>query len=71
MTDAPEDLLSALRQTALEDYFSGYTAAHRREFLKWIAEAKRPETRKERIAKAVTMLIERGSKEESRSVRNA
>jgi uncharacterized protein YdeI (YjbR/CyaY-like superfamily) len=36
--------------------FDGLSCTHRREYVRWITEAKRPATRAVRLAKAVTML---------------
>jgi hypothetical protein len=56
MTSIPKDVFDALKESGLEEFFSGCPASHRREYLKWIVEAKRPETRKQRIQNAVRML---------------
>ena len=52
MTDMPKDFADALKESGLAEFFSGCTSSHRREYLKWITGAKRPETRKERIKKS-------------------
>ena len=36
----------------------GFAPSHRREYVQWIAEAKRPETRDKRIAQAIEWLAE-------------
>jgi uncharacterized protein YdeI (YjbR/CyaY-like superfamily) len=54
--DIPPDFSDALKSAGLDDFFSGCTSAHRREYLKWIAEAKRPDTRAARIEKALKMI---------------
>ena len=56
MSDAPHDLTSALKKLGLDGFFAECTPAHRREYLKWIDEAKKPETRQVRIEKTVQML---------------
>lgn len=56
MNVVPEDFYVVLKSGGLDKFFSGCTAAHRREYLKWIVEAKRPETRKQRIVQAVKMI---------------
>jgi uncharacterized protein YdeI (YjbR/CyaY-like superfamily) len=56
MTDMPKDFSGALKESGLAEFFSSCPPSHRREYLKWITEAKRPETRRERIKKAVKML---------------
>jgi uncharacterized protein YdeI (YjbR/CyaY-like superfamily) len=67
MNVVPEDFLTALKQNGLDVFFAGCTAAHQREYLKWIAEAKRPETRKQRIAQAVKMIAAKSVAEPARS----
>jgi len=61
--DTPSDLGAALAGAGLAEFFAGCTASHRREYLKWIGEAKKPETRAARIEKTVAMLAERRAKE--------
>ena len=56
MTDIPKDFSDALMECGLAEFFSSYAPSHRREHLKWINEAKRPETRKQRIQKTIEML---------------
>lgn len=67
MTSAPGDFASALNAAGLADFFTGCTNAHRNEYLKWIAEAKRPETRQARITKAVQMISDKCAEEKTRS----
>ena len=54
---------AALARAGLAEFFAGCTASHRREYLKWIGEAKKPETRAARIEKTLAMLAERRAKE--------
>jgi uncharacterized protein YdeI (YjbR/CyaY-like superfamily) len=56
MNRIPKDFPDALEQSGLNKFFADYAPSHRREYLKWIAEAKRPETREKRIQKAMKML---------------
>jgi len=50
----PADLASALRRSAkARAAFEGFPPSHRREYIEWITEAKREETRKRRIAQAI------------------
>jgi uncharacterized protein YdeI (YjbR/CyaY-like superfamily) len=56
MIDLPKDFSDALKESGLDELFSGYAPSHRREHLKWIDEAKRPETRKQRIQKTIMTL---------------
>jgi hypothetical protein len=55
----PEDLAAALAVAPeARIFFDGLAYSHRREYVGWIEEAKREETRQRRIAKAVQMLSE-------------
>jgi hypothetical protein len=50
----PSDLADALSQdAAVEAAFSRLSFTHRREFVEWVEEAKRSETRRRRIAETV------------------
>jgi hypothetical protein len=53
--EVPADLAAAL-DTATRATFDGLSFTHRREYVRWIEEAKREETRKRRVEKAVEML---------------
>ena len=63
----PKDFAAALKQGGLDDFFAGCTDAHRREYLKWIEEAKQPETRRKRIAQAVKMISAKSAQDAARS----
>jgi Bacteriocin-protection, YdeI or OmpD-Associated/Domain of unknown function (DUF1905) len=53
----PSDLASALAADAqARRHFDGLSYSHKREYVSWIEEAKRAETRQRRIAGAVDML---------------
>jgi uncharacterized protein YdeI (YjbR/CyaY-like superfamily) len=67
MTDIPKEFADALKENGLDEFFLGCTGPHRREYLKWITEAKRPETRKQRIQKAMKMLSDKCAEEAARS----
>ena len=55
--DIPADLQTALKQTAsAQNAFLALSPSHQREYLKWIDEAKRDETRAKRIASTVEKL---------------
>lgn len=71
MNEAPIDLADALEAAGLSEFFAGCTNAHRKEYLKWISEAKRLETRKERIGKAMKMLSAKRSEENARKKKRA
>ena len=70
MNDLPPDLAAAVKAAGLAEFFAGCTAAHQREYLKWISEAKRPETRKDRIAKTIKMLTAKCAEETKSKARN-
>ncbi|HEY1789593.1 MAG TPA: YdeI/OmpD-associated family protein [Verrucomicrobiae bacterium] len=67
MKTTPQDFASALEAAGLADFFADCTDAHRSEYLKWIGEAKRPETRQSRIAKAVQMISDKRAEEKARA----
>jgi hypothetical protein len=51
--DVPDDLASALQQAGEREAFDRLSFSHRREYVAWIAEAKKSETRARRIAQTV------------------
>ena len=67
MANIPPDFAAALKATGLADFFADCTGPHQNEYLKWIAEAKKPETRQKRIAKAVQMIGAKRTEEEARA----
>jgi hypothetical protein len=54
--DVPDDLAEALAGAGLREVFDGLSYSHRREHVNAINDAKKPETRARRIAKALEML---------------
>jgi uncharacterized protein YdeI (YjbR/CyaY-like superfamily) len=57
----PEELASALkakRNAKARAAFEGFSPSHRREYVEWIAEAKRDETRARRVAQTIEWLAE-------------
>jgi hypothetical protein len=57
--DVPHDLASALAaDAAAHKAFAGMSFTHRREYVEWVEEAKRPETRTRRIAATVERVRE-------------
>ena len=54
--DVPEDLAGVLKLERLRAVFDKLSYTNRREYCRWITEAKRAETRSARLAKAVEML---------------
>ena len=59
-TGIPAELAEALsgNETA-EKIFAALPSSHQNEYLRWIGEAKRAETRQRRAAKAVEMMIDK------------
>jgi hypothetical protein len=51
--DVPEDLAAAMAAPGVADQFDKLAPSHRKEYVRWITEAKRTETRTKRIAEAV------------------
>ena len=57
--EAPADLLAALRGNAkARAVFEKFPPSHKREYIEWITEAKREETRTKRLAQAVEWMAE-------------
>ncbi len=57
--EVPEDLRAALEaDQAASATFESFSPSARRDYLDWIAEAKRPETRSKRLAEAVQWMAE-------------
>lgn len=54
--DVPDDLAAALREAGLDEGFAALAYTHRKEYVQWIEEAKRPATRARRIAQTVERL---------------
>ncbi len=53
----PADLAAALKKNAkARAAFEGFPPSHRREYIEWIEEAKRPETRAKRLAETMKLL---------------
>jgi hypothetical protein len=56
----PEDLQAALDNAEpLKETFSKLSYSHQKEFVDWIVEAKKPETRARRVEKALEMLAKK------------
>ncbi|HXG48583.1 MAG TPA: YdeI/OmpD-associated family protein [Methylomirabilota bacterium] len=57
----PADLEDALRRNVrAQAIFQGLPPSHQREYVEWIDEAKKEDTRRNRIQKALSMLLENG-----------
>jgi uncharacterized protein YdeI (YjbR/CyaY-like superfamily) len=66
MREIPDDIAKALKENGLAEFFEDCTDSHRREYLKWIGEAKRPETREARIKKAMALISAKRADEDAR-----
>jgi len=71
LRDIPSDFAAAIKQAGLAAFFADCTASHKNEYLKWIHEAKRPETRAKRIAKAAEMIAAKCAEETARARKKA
>jgi len=59
VVDVPAELQAALGGHAqAKDLFEALSYTHRKEYARWVAEAKKQETRDRRAAKAIGMLLE-------------
>ena len=56
-TPLPEDLAAALDEDA-RAFFDGLAPSHRKEWVRWVEEAKKPETRATRVEKTAAALRE-------------
>jgi len=54
--EIPADLAKLLKKEKLLSFFEKLSYTHRKEYCRWIAGAKREETRLSRVAKAVEMM---------------
>jgi bifunctional DNA-binding transcriptional regulator/antitoxin component of YhaV-PrlF toxin-antitoxin module len=54
----PEDLAAALADARVRDAFDRLSYTHQKEYVAWVEEAKREETRKTRISRSVELLQE-------------
>jgi Bacteriocin-protection, YdeI or OmpD-Associated/Domain of unknown function (DUF1905) len=54
----PEDLAVALAEAGVRDAFDRLSYTHRKEYVSWVEEAKREQTRKTRIGRSVDLLKE-------------
>jgi hypothetical protein len=54
--DVPEALAAALGRAGLAELYEQMAFTHRKEYARWVAEAKTPATRTRRVERAVTMI---------------
>jgi uncharacterized protein YdeI (YjbR/CyaY-like superfamily) len=53
----PEDVQKALgKQKKIKNYFDSLPYSHKKEYVVWIEDAKKPETRAARVKKMIAML---------------
>jgi hypothetical protein len=56
--EIPKDFEKELKRTGLKKFFESLSYTHRKEYVKSVIDAKRPETRTRRIQKAIEMISE-------------
>lgn len=56
---APDDLLGAIADAGLADAFTQLPPSHRREYVLWVEDARRPDTRARRIGRVVDAVRDR------------
>ena len=54
--EIPEEFAKRLKKEKLLPFFEALSNTHRKEYVRWITEAKKEETRKARFEKAIVML---------------
>ncbi|MDH5228666.1 MAG: YdeI/OmpD-associated family protein [Gammaproteobacteria bacterium] len=60
MKAIPADLIQALgEQPTAADVFHQLPPSHQQEYIQWISESKKQETREQRIKKTIEMLLEK------------
>jgi uncharacterized protein YdeI (YjbR/CyaY-like superfamily) len=52
----PDDLRDAMAIGEVESFFDNLSFTHQKEYVQWILDAKKEETRKNRIEKAIEMM---------------
>ena len=54
--EVPNDLAEAMRAKEISEFFDGLSYTHRKEYCRWVSDAKTEETRARRVAKAIELL---------------
>lgn len=54
--DVPEDMAKRLKKERLAEVFAALSYTHQKEYCRWVTEAKREETRANRLARMIGML---------------
>ena len=57
MVEVPDDFMQLMKnESGMLEFFSQLSYTHRKEYVRWIVEAKKEETRRKRIVRAIEML---------------
>ncbi len=56
VVEIPEDLLHAMLENDVKPFFDSLSFTHQKEYAQWILDAKREETRQNRLVKAIEMM---------------
>jgi len=56
VVNVPDDLMAAMEVVGVKSFFSGLSFTHQKEYVQWILDAKKEETRRSRIKKAIEMM---------------
>ena len=59
IVEVPTDLEEELKKNSAKEIFDKLSFTHRKEYVKWIEEAKKPETRKTRILKTIELVLKK------------
>ncbi|MBV9671141.1 MAG: DUF1905 domain-containing protein [Acidobacteriales bacterium] len=54
--EVPNDLAEAMRAKEISEFFHSLSYTHRKEYCRWVSDAKTEETRARRVAKAIELL---------------
>ncbi|WP_348261316.1 YdeI/OmpD-associated family protein [Telmatobacter sp. DSM 110680] len=54
--EVPADLADRMREHGVQDFFDSLSFTNRKEYCRWIADAKKQETRSARLAKSIDMM---------------
>jgi hypothetical protein len=65
VVEVPDELAKAFRSSKVaREFFGSLSYSHQREYVGYITEAKKPETRARRVARTIDMLVEQDSTKE-------
>jgi uncharacterized protein YdeI (YjbR/CyaY-like superfamily) len=54
--EVPSDLAGLMKKHGVRDFFDALSFTHRKEYCRWITEAKKEETRAARLTKSIDMM---------------